>query len=262
MPCMPSCASSVFTNTVSQRAGPRYQDGVAWMSSRHAQPMPCGSVGETNIALAKWKTLIRPMKVTGCRVALLLRCWDKNSQIRSGSVGTSRSSASEMTRAGRFRAVSINIIDSWSVLMTYQKSVPTWHWTDQLLVSHQWYQGHWHHWIGHLQNQFVGACERNQSPDHLRRWISLMVVKLRKMLIVPKYWRWLEVSDSLSIPCFSKSTAAAASLSIHWFVSNIWPSALYLLERLHGSFTALICFDSVIDVQRLFGVPNCLMRTS
>ena len=33
-------------------------------------------------------------------------------------------------------------------------------------------------------------------------------------------------------------------------------SALYRLDRRQGSFTALICFDSVIDEQSPLGDPN------
>lgn len=50
-----------------------------------------------------------------------------------------------------------------------------------------------------------------------------------------------------NISCAMKLVCAAASLSRHWFVSNICPSTLNLLNHCHNSFTALMCFDSVMD---------------
>lgn len=54
-----------------------------------------------------------------------------------------------------------------------------------------------------------------------------------------------------------KSMRAAASLSRRWLVRSIWPRGWLRLERRQGSFTALMCFDSVIDEHKPFGAPNC-----
>ena len=60
----------------------------------------------------------------------------------------------------------------------------------------------------------------------------------------------------LSILWAEKLTCTAASLSRRWFVSSICPRALNLLDRCQGYFTALICFDSIMEEQRPFGDPN------
>ena len=57
-------------------------------------------------------------------------------------------------------------------------------------------------------------------------------------------------------PCSVKILRANDILSNREFVRSICSSALYRLERRHGSFTALICFDSVMDEHRPFGEPN------
>ena len=72
-------------------------------------------------------------------------------------------------------------------------------------------------------------------------------------------WSWSRTDDRQvpsSMPRLAKSTRAAASLSSRWSVSSIWLSALKRLERCYGSFTALICLDSVIEEQRPFGAPK------
>lgn len=59
-----------------------------------------------------------------------------------------------------------------------------------------------------------------------------------------------------SIPRAPKSTRDAASLSRRWLDMSIWPRALCLLDHRQGSFTALICFDSVIEEHNPFGEPK------
>ena len=70
--------------------------------------------------------------------------------------------------------------------------------------------------------------------------------------------RDLEVGGS--IPRRTKSVCMAANLSRCVLVVSICIVALYRLDRRHGSFTDLMCFDSVIDEHKPFGAPNA--RTS
>ena len=63
-----------------------------------------------------------------------------------------------------------------------------------------------------------------------------------------------------SIPRSAKSMRAAASLSDRWFVINICPRGWLRLDRRHGTLTAVICLDSVIDEQRPFGAPKSRIR--
>lgn len=58
------------------------------------------------------------------------------------------------------------------------------------------------------------------------------------------------------MPRRTKSVRIAVSLSRRVLVVIICIVALYRLDRRQGSFTALICFDSVIDEQRPLGAPN------
>jgi hypothetical protein len=53
---------------------------------------------------------------------------------------------------------------------------------------------------------------------------------------------------------------AEESLSIREFVSNIWFKALKRLERRQGSFTALMCLDSVIEEHKPFGDPKSMIE--
>jgi hypothetical protein len=63
-----------------------------------------------------------------------------------------------------------------------------------------------------------------------------------------------------NMPRFTKSVRAAASWSSLWFVTNIWPSGWFRLERRHGSLTARMCLDSVSDEQSPFGAPKSRTR--
>ena len=58
------------------------------------------------------------------------------------------------------------------------------------------------------------------------------------------------------IPRSVKVVCANDILSKREFVQSICSSALCRLERRKGSFTALICFDSVIDEHKPLGEPN------
>lgn len=58
------------------------------------------------------------------------------------------------------------------------------------------------------------------------------------------------------IPCSVKVLRAYDILSSREFVRSICISALNRLERRQGSFTALMCFDSVIDEHKPLGEPN------
>jgi hypothetical protein len=49
------------------------------------------------------------------------------------------------------------------------------------------------------------------------------------------------------IPCSEKTRCAKAILSMREFVRSISTKALCRLERRQGSFTAFICFDSVME---------------
>ena len=70
----------------------------------------------------------------------------------------------------------------------------------------------------------------------------------------------LHAKLAVNILRFTKSIRAAANWSSLWFVTNIWPSGLFQLERRHGSLTALMCLDSTSDVQSPFGAPKSRMR--
>ena len=59
-----------------------------------------------------------------------------------------------------------------------------------------------------------------------------------------------------SMPHALKSARDAASLPSRLLVNNIWPRASYQFERLHGSLTALMCFDSVIEEHKPLEAPN------
>ena len=83
----------------------------------------------------------------------------------------------------------------------------------------------------------------NQIYEHIQRAASTL----------PKH-------VSFNIWHFVKSTREVANLSSHWFVTSIWPSALKQFEWCKGSFTALICFDSMIDEHKPFGAPKAQMR--
>ena len=64
--------------------------------------------------------------------------------------------------------------------------------------------------------------------------------------------RTLSKKSHWSIPHSVKSMRAAASLSDHWFAINICPRGWLRLDQCHGTLTAEICLDSVINKQRLF----------
>ena len=66
--------------------------------------------------------------------------------------------------------------------------------------------------------------------------------------------------DPCIIPRHVNTELAAVSLSSHVLVSNICGSALNRLDRRHSFLTALICFDSVIEEQRLFGEPKRMIE--
>lgn len=78
-----------------------------------------------------------------------------------------------------------------------------------------------------------------------------------QMLVdVPSLSRIYDRHVPVSIPRLAKSIRDAANLSRRWFVSNIWLRASNRLDRCHGSLTALICLDSVMEEQSPFGAPN------
>ena len=58
------------------------------------------------------------------------------------------------------------------------------------------------------------------------------------------------------IPCSAKVLRANDILSKREFVRSICSSALCQLEHRQGSFTALICFDSVMEKHKPLGEPN------
>ena len=74
--------------------------------------------------------------------------------------------------------------------------------------------------------------------------------------IVPSLIRIHDKHVPSSMPHLVKSTQVAASLSSRELVISICPKASQRLDCLQGSFTALMCFDSVIEEQRPFGVLN------
>ena len=63
-----------------------------------------------------------------------------------------------------------------------------------------------------------------------------------------------------NIPHAEKSACDTASLSWCWLISNIWPSASLRFVRRHGSLTADLCWDSVINEHSPLGASNCWMR--
>ena len=63
-----------------------------------------------------------------------------------------------------------------------------------------------------------------------------------------------------SIPQLVKSMCAAASLLRWEFVVSICLNALQQLDQHHGSFTTLICFNSVMNEQSPLGAPYAQMR--
>jgi hypothetical protein len=58
------------------------------------------------------------------------------------------------------------------------------------------------------------------------------------------------------MPTREKTWRIVVSFSNREIVTNICLRALKWLERLHGSLTALMCLDSVIDEQSPFGEPK------
>ena len=62
--------------------------------------------------------------------------------------------------------------------------------------------------------------------------------------------------EPVIIPRSVKAIRANDILSKRELVRSICESALNRLERRQGSFTALICFDSVMDEHRPLGEPN------
>jgi len=62
-----------------------------------------------------------------------------------------------------------------------------------------------------------------------------------------------------NMPCAIKLLHMAASLSKHWLMVSIWPSAWYLLEQCHGFFTTVMWRDLVIDKHSPPGAPKSSM---
>lgn len=95
------------------------------------------------------------------------------------------------------------------------------------------------------------------SPEKLD--VSYWEIDRRKQES-PSLQRVSERHVPLSIPCWVKLTCDVASLPRHWLVRSICPSALYRFNRCQGSFTALICCDSVMEEHRPLGAPKAQMR--
>ena len=73
---------------------------------------------------------------------------------------------------------------------------------------------------------------------------------------IPSLIRIQDKHVPLSMPQLAKSARVAANLCSHELVMSICPKAFQRLDHLQGSFTALMCLDSVIEEQSLFGAPN------
>lgn len=133
-------------------------------------------------------------------------------------------------------------------------------------------------------------CERTVRPAvsvpscaGARGWTTAFFLPRRRFVVSAEFGavkrvseqhcdhaRWMNVRKACcavsrqspsSMPRSVKSARAVASLSKRWFVNSIRYIALYLFERRHGSFTALICFDSVMEEQSPFGAPKAQMRS-
>ena len=72
----------------------------------------------------------------------------------------------------------------------------------------------------------------------------------------PSWLRTPFKTDPLSILQLAKLTHAANSLLRWEFVVSICSSASQRLDRRQGSFTTLMCFDSVMNEQSPFRAPN------
>ena len=120
----------------------------------------------------------------------------------------------------------------------------------------------------HLQVHFqpLEVEELVQDVDHhlgylrVRFRISGFDNKCDTVQDAPSWLRTPFKTDPLSIPRLAKSTRAADSLSRREFVVSICFSASQRLDRRQGSFTTLMCFDSVMDEQSQFGAPNARTR--
>ena len=73
---------------------------------------------------------------------------------------------------------------------------------------------------------------------------------------IPSFVKIHDRHMPLSMPHLLKSALAAASLSVCWLLRSIWPRVSKWLDCCQGSFTALMCFNSVMDEHRPFGAPK------
>ena len=73
---------------------------------------------------------------------------------------------------------------------------------------------------------------------------------------VPSLIRIQDKHVPSSMPQLAKSAQVAANLHSCKLVMSICPKAFQWLDCLQGSFMALMCLDSMIKEQSLFGAPN------
>ena len=241
---IPSFVSSVLTKMQSYHGVPCSQAGVAWMTSRRMLLIPDRSLGETKVATAEWKILMRPVKGITWRVRWW--CWTHSEMklaMSLGMVGIPSSTPSDTAFFGRLRAcksVSESQIRKTRELTSLAGKLHVWMCEPRTII-HSAFQV-----ILPLVRKFNLRLQSSCKDV----WLARRPLEKRYLLVDAAWW------ERGSILWASKLAREAAGNESRWLVWSICPMALCLLDHCQGFFTAVMCFDSVIDVHSPFGAPN------